>query len=114
MFRSIANTFANCFKIPELKSGMLFAVAILAACRLIAFVRVPGLDGVALAKFFEDQAKTGSGGGMLGMYGLFVGGALGIIMPYITAVIVIQLLFSLRHHCRCQKGLRPPGHTPPR
>jgi preprotein translocase subunit SecY len=117
MFRSIANR----FKIPELKSWMLFTVAILAVCRLVAFVRVPGLDGVALTGFFEEQAKSGSGGGMLGMYSLFTGGALvhcavGAlnIMPYITAVIVIQLLFSLRRHYRVKKGPREPSHNPPR
>ena len=36
MFRSITNPFANGFKIPELKSRILFTVAILAVCRLMA------------------------------------------------------------------------------
>jgi len=102
MFAAITNTFTNCFKIPELKSRIFFTMALLAICRLIAFVRVPGLDGVALTKFFEDQAKTGSGGGMLGMYSLFTGGALEHcavgalgIMPYISATIIIQLLTAV-------------------
>jgi len=101
MLASIANTFTNCFKIPELKSRILFTAAILAVCRLIAFVRIPGLDGVALTKFFEDQAASG-GGGMLGMYSLFTGGALEHcavgalgIMPYISATIIIQLLTAV-------------------
>ena len=101
MLASIANTFTNCFKIPELKSRILFTAAILAICRLIAFVRIPGLDGVALTKFFEDQAASG-GGGMLGMYSLFTGGALEHcavgalgIMPYISATIIIQLLTAV-------------------
>src|SRR6266487_1752953 len=101
MLASIANTFTNCFKIPELKSRILFTLAILAVCRLIAFVRIPGLDGVALTKFFEDQAASG-GGGMLGMYSLFTGGALEHcavgalgIMPYISATIIIQLLTAV-------------------
>ncbi len=102
MLAAITNTFTNCFKIPELKSRIFFTMAILAVCRLIAFVRVPGLDGVALTKFFEEQAKTGSGGGMLGMYSLFTGGALEHcavgalgIMPYISATIIIQLLTAV-------------------
>jgi preprotein translocase subunit SecY len=38
MFRSIANTFANCFKIPELKSRILFTLGVLAICRLMAWI----------------------------------------------------------------------------
>ena len=38
MFRSIANTFANCFKIPELKSRILFTLGMLAAARSVAVV----------------------------------------------------------------------------
>jgi preprotein translocase subunit SecY len=102
MLAAITNTFTNCFKIPELRSRIWFTVAMLAICRLIAFVRVPGLDGVALTKFFESQAQSGAGGGMLGMYSLFTGGALEHcavgalgIMPYISATIIIQLLTAV-------------------
>ena len=97
MFSSIFNTFSNCFKIPELKSRILFTLLVLAVCRLAAHVRIPGLDGKALADYF-DQVGAG-GGGMLGMYSLFTGGALENcavgalgIMPYISATIVMQLL----------------------
>src|SRR3974390_1623448 len=99
MLASIVNTFNNCFKIPELKSRIFFTVLLLAICRLVAFVRVPGLDGVALTEFFNRAASSGSGGGMLGLYGTFTGGALEHcavgalgIMPYISATIIIQLL----------------------
>ncbi|HEU0037772.1 MAG TPA: preprotein translocase subunit SecY [Verrucomicrobiae bacterium] len=102
MLASIANTFTNCFKIPELKSRILFTLAILAVCRLIAFVRIPGLDGLELTKFFEGPAGGGGGGGVLGMYSLFTGGALEHcavgalgIMPYISATIIIQLLTAV-------------------
>ena len=44
MFRSIVNTFSNCFKIPELKSRIIFTVVVLAICRLTAFIHIPGLD----------------------------------------------------------------------
>jgi len=102
MLAAITNTFTNCFRIPELKSRILFTAAMLAVCRLIAFIRVPGLDGIALTKFFEEQAKSGTGGGMLGMYSLFTGGALEHcavgalgIMPYISATIILQLLTAV-------------------
>jgi len=97
MFKAILNTFGNCFKIPELKSRILFTVLILAVCRLIALIPIPGLDGAALAQYFEKNAQAA--GGLLGMYSLFTGGALEKcaigslgIMPYISATIIIQLL----------------------
>ena len=99
MFRSIANTLGNCFKIPELKSRILFTLGLLAVCRLLAVIRIPGLNGAALSHFF---ATKGGDGGLLGMYNTFAGGAfehcaigsLGI-MPYISATIIIQLLTAV-------------------
>src|SRR5207253_11489119 len=96
MLAAIANTFSNCFKIPELKSRIIFTLVVLAICRLEAIVRIPGLDGTVLANFFSSQKGAG---GMFGMYSMFTGGAfencaigaLGI-MPYISATIIIQLL----------------------
>ena len=40
MFRNIVTTFANCFKIPELKSRILFTVGVLAICRQIGRAHV--------------------------------------------------------------------------
>jgi preprotein translocase subunit SecY len=99
MFRNLLNTFSNCFKIPELKSRILFTLGLLAVARLLAVIRIPGLNGDALTAFFSQQ--TGSGG-LLGMYNTFAGGAfehcaigsLGI-MPYISATIIIQLLTAV-------------------
>ena len=101
MFANIVNTFSNCFKIPELKSRMLFTLLVLAICRLAAIIPIPGLDGSVLKDFFEAQA-TKSGSSLLGMYSMFTGGAmercavaaLGI-MPYISATIIIQLLTAV-------------------
>src|SRR5208282_5554265 len=100
MFRSIANTFANCFKIPELKSRILFTLGLLAICRLMTWIRIPNLNGAALTSYFNQNSQ--SGGGLLGMYNTFAGGAsercavgaLGI-MPYISATIIIQLLTAV-------------------
>lgn len=100
MFAAIANTFSNCFKIPELKSRILFTLMVLAICRLEAVIRIPGLDGTALAAFFKAHEQTGSS--VLGMYSMFTGGALEHcaigalgIMPYISATIIIQLLTAV-------------------
>jgi len=100
MFRNIFNTFANCFKIPELKSRILFTLALLGVCRLTAYIVIPGLDGSALAKYFAENEQ--SSGGLLGMYNMFAGGAYGNcaigalgIMPYISATIIIQLLTAV-------------------
>src|ERR1022692_1462309 len=99
MFRNIVTTFSNCFKIPELKSRILFTVAVLAICRLMALIVIPGLGGGTLASFLE---KNSARGGVLGLFSTFTGGAmehcaigsLGI-MPYISATIIIQLLTAV-------------------
>src|SRR6266446_9194947 len=100
MIAAIANTFSNCFKIPERKSRILFTLVVLAICRLEAVVRIPGLNGGALADFFSKHAASGAS--VLGMYSLFTGGALEHcavgalgIMPYISATIIIQLLTAV-------------------
>ena len=102
MLAAIANTFSNCFKIPELKSRILFTLVVLAICRLEAVVRIPGLDGNALTDFFASKAGAAGGNSVLGMYSLFTGGALEHgaigalgIMPYISATIIIQLLTAV-------------------
>ena len=61
MLAAILNTFANCFKIPELKSRIFFTLLVLAICRLVAVIPVPGLDGAALAEFFEQNASRRAG-----------------------------------------------------
>jgi preprotein translocase subunit SecY len=99
MFRNIANTFANCFKIPELKSRILFTFGLLAVAQVLSFVRLPGINGDALAAHFAQQQNSG---GLLALYNAFAGGASDrcavaalSIMPYITATIIIQLLTAV-------------------
>jgi preprotein translocase subunit SecY len=100
MLAAIAETFRNCFKIPELKSRILFTLLVLAVCRLEAVVRVPGLNGGVLADYFDKHAAQGNS--VFGMASMFTGGAmehcavgaLGI-MPYISATIIIQLLTAV-------------------
>jgi preprotein translocase subunit SecY len=86
---------ANLFKTPELKSKIGFTLLALVVYRIGAHITAPGIDVNALLAFFQNQ----QGGGLLGLYDMFVGGglsratlfALGII-PYISASIVFQIL----------------------
>jgi len=98
MFAKIANTFSNCFKIPELKSRILFTLMLLVICRVIAWIPVPGLEVTGLREFLNETAAQGENS-LIYMYSLFSGGALQNcavgalgIMPYITATIIIQLM----------------------
>src|SRR5262245_33144313 len=101
MFKKIASTFANCFKIPELKSRIIYTLIILGVCRVISLIPIPGINGSQLQAFFHEQQRN-SGGGLFGMYSMFTGGALENcaigaigIMPYISATIIIQLLSAV-------------------
>jgi len=105
MLAAIANTFSNCFKIPELKSRILFTLLVLAICRLEAAIRIPGLDGATLTAFFNTKAGQTAGNSVLGLYSMFTGGALEHcavgalgIMPYISATIINQLLTAVWPH----------------
>jgi len=98
---SISTTLSNCFKIPELKSRIIFTLIVLGICRLASLIPTPGLDSAALAAYFKTAGASDSNS-LLGMYSLFTGGgfercavgALGI-MPYISATIIIQLLTAV-------------------
>ena len=86
--------FQSASKIPELRRRLLFTFAMLAVYRIGVAVPTPGIDGKALAAFF-DQVRNS----VLGMVNLFSGGALEQfsifalgIMPYISASIILQLL----------------------
>jgi len=100
MFSNLISTLGNCWKIPELKSRIIFTVLLLAVVRLTAFIVIPGIDGQALAKYLHDNADAN--GGMMGLYNTFAGGAAGNcaisalgVMPYISATIIIQLLTAV-------------------
>jgi preprotein translocase subunit SecY len=87
--------FRNIFKIEELRSRILFTIALLVVVRIGAHITLPGIDASILA----EANKNSNAGGLFGLYDMFVGGAfskaavfsLGI-MPYISASIIIQLL----------------------
>jgi preprotein translocase subunit SecY len=98
MFRNIFNTLANCFKIPEPKSRILFTFALLAVAQVLTFITVPGIDRTVLSGHLQQSQS----GGMMGLYNTFAGGASDRcavaafgIMPYISATIIIQLLTAV-------------------
>jgi preprotein translocase subunit SecY len=99
MLKNIINTLVNSFKVPELKSRIIFTLLVLLVCRLVAMIPIPGLDGAALSEY---MSKSQNQGGLIGMYSMFTGGALEKcaigslgIMPYISATIIIQLLTAV-------------------
>ncbi len=84
-------------KADDLKKRILFTLGALIIYRLGTFIPLPGIDPVALAEVFSRQS-----GGILGMFDMFSGGALGRmtifalnIMPYITASIIMQLMTAI-------------------
>ena len=84
----------NIFSIPDLRKRVIFTFLLLAVYRIGAHIPTPGVNGAAVAEFF-DQAK----GTVFGFFDLFTGGALRQltvfslgIMPYISASIILQLL----------------------
>ncbi len=74
MFKSILNTLSNCFKIPELKSRIVFTMVVLGICRLASLIPTPGLNSALLKSYFEHGGGKNMGNGLLGMYSLFTGG----------------------------------------
>ncbi len=84
-------------KADELKKRILFTLGALIVYRLGTFIPIPGIDPVALDNIFSQQST-----GILGMFDMFSGGALGRmtifalnIMPYITASIIMQLMTAI-------------------
>src|SRR5690242_10296910 len=93
--------FANCFKIPELRKRILFTLALLAICRIGAAIPLPGVIPLAIKEALARAGQSG-GGGFLGLYNTFTGGALENcstfslgIMPYISASIILQLMTAV-------------------
>jgi len=85
--------------LSELKSRLWFVVISLIIFRLGSYIPVPGVNPKVLSQLLETQ-----GGGLLDMFNMFSGGALGRfslfalgVMPYITASIIIQIL-GLQFH----------------
>jgi len=88
----VFNTLRNAWKIPDLRSKMIFTMLMLIVYRLGSFIPVPGMNTEALATLIES-------GGLLGFFDVISGGAFKNfaifamnITPYINASIIMQLL----------------------
>jgi preprotein translocase subunit SecY len=86
--------FGEATRLTELRRRFLFLIGGLIVYRIGTFIPVPGIDPVALARFFQDQAGT-----ILSMFNMFSGGALERlsilalgVMPYISASIIVQMM----------------------
>ncbi len=86
------STLRNAWKIPELRSKILYTLMMLVVFRLGSVIPVPGID-VEVVKNLVNNA------GLLSFFDLFSGGAFGnmtifalSITPYITSSIIMQLL----------------------
>ncbi|MGE0785624.1 MAG: preprotein translocase subunit SecY [Sandaracinaceae bacterium] len=87
------SAFANIAKIPDLRRRILFTLGMLAVYRVGIFVTTPGVDRNVMREYVQQ------GGGFLGMFNLFSGGALEQlsifalgIMPYVSSSIILQLM----------------------
>ena len=81
-------------KATELKQRIWFTLGALIVYRIGTYIPVPGVDASVMAEMLQQH-----GGGILGMFDMFTGGALRRmtvfalnIMPYISASIIIQLM----------------------
>ena len=87
------SSFANA---TELKKRIWFTLGALIVYRLGTYIPVPGVDATVMGQLLAQHQ-----GGILGMFDMFTGGALGRmtvfalnIMPYISASIIVQLMSS--------------------
>ncbi|MEE8226640.1 MAG: preprotein translocase subunit SecY [Kiloniellales bacterium] len=84
-------------KATELKKRIWFTLGALVIYRLGTYIPSPGIDPQILEQIFQQHS-----GGILGIFDMFAGGALGRmtifalnIMPYISASIIMQLLTAV-------------------
>jgi preprotein translocase subunit SecY len=96
----LVTSLQNIFKIPELRSRVMFTLAMLAVYRIGAHVPTPGINNEELFRFLTER-----GGALMGFLDIFSGGALSRltifalgIMPYISASIILQLLTVVVPH----------------
>ena len=71
MFERLLTSFQNIFKIPELRTRVLFTLGMLVVYRIGAHIPTPGINGEALQEFLQKQ-----GGALLGFLDIFSGGSL--------------------------------------
>ncbi len=99
------SAFTNSFKIPELRTRIIFTLLVVIIVRLGAVITLPGVNAAVLQDWIDqmmDRADQRGEVAMLALLNVFSGGglqnaalfALGI-MPYISASIMMQLLTAV-------------------
>lgn len=108
-------TFANIFKVPDLRNKILFTVALLCIYRVGFFISVPGFNAEQIQKVSDDRDTDSPLGRAADYMQMFTGGTLqrsslfGLgIMPYISASIILMLLGEV---LPALKKLRQEGQT---
>jgi preprotein translocase subunit SecY len=88
------SAFGEMTRFAELRQRLFFLLGALVVYRIGTFIPAPGIDPVALARFFQEQQGT-----ILDIFNMFSGGALERlsifalgVMPYISASIIIQMM----------------------
>jgi len=86
--------FGEMTRFAELRQRLFFLLGALVVYRIGTFIPAPGIDPIALARFFQQQQGT-----ILDIFNMFSGGALQRlsifalgVMPYISASIIIQMM----------------------
>jgi preprotein translocase subunit SecY len=86
--------FGEMTRFAELRHRLFFLLGALIVYRIGTFIPAPGIDPIALARFFQQQQGT-----ILDIFNMFSGGALQRlsifalgVMPYISASIIIQMM----------------------
>jgi preprotein translocase subunit SecY len=86
--------FGEMTRFAELRQRLFFLLGALVVYRIGTFIPSPGIDPIALARFFQEQQGT-----ILDIFNMFSGGALQRlsifalgVMPYISASIIIQMM----------------------
>lgn len=99
MFR-LLSALVNAWRIPELRTKLIFTLSMIAVYEVGIFIPVPGVNGAELGRIFEEYART-TGGGLLNLMDMFTGGALSHatvfalgVMPYISATIIVETLLA--------------------
>lgn len=90
-------SFGSIAKATDLRQRLLFTLGVLIIYRIGSYIPIPGIDPLILRDIFTQQQS-----GILGMFDMFAGGALGRmtvfalnILPYISAAIIMQLMTAL-------------------
>jgi len=86
--------FGEMTRFAELRQRLFFLLGALIVYRIGTFIPAPGIDPIALARFFQQQQGT-----ILDIFNMFSGGALRRlsifalgVMPYISASIIVQMM----------------------